>query len=356
MTKYFSWNPVHDQIFDGEYNDQTLTTEDRVDDYSIYTFNKVNSNFSMSALGNTTLNLNVNKDAVNVKNHIYWSSNVYGKVINIITGRLWCNGSYGGKKYNAVIESYRPNYLSFNVSSIFLMRNYNNILFQNVYMNANSSGSLLITGNNNVVFSGDGGDINIYDNFSYQINYSNRIHIENVNFNINIKGDSHIGFELNASIIEFFSYDKDGNRGIKLNNISYGNIYSPRISLNDAKIYINDNAILRFSTDNLVVTSGGRFTISSNGQMNASGLVNNSLGFSGSDLSSYPKGLFSFNAPNGAINGFFTFDGWTTGKELSDLFMYELISVNGNTDETYLRSVLNFEDANSGLKISMNNN
>lgn len=97
MTKYFSWNPVHDQIFDGEYNDQTLTTEDRVDDYSIYTFNKVNSNFSMSALGNTTLNLNVNKDAVNVKNHIYWSSNVYGKVINIITGRLWCNGSYGGK-------------------------------------------------------------------------------------------------------------------------------------------------------------------------------------------------------------------------------------------------------------------
>lgn len=260
------------------------------------------------------------------------------------------------KKYNAVIESYRPNYLSFNISSIFLMRNYNNILFQNVYMNANSSGSLLINGNNNVVFSGDGGDINIYDNFSYQINYSNRIHIENVNFNINIKGDSHIGFELNASIIEFFSYDKDGNRGIKLNNISYGNIYSPRISLNDAKIYINDNAILRFSTDNLVVTSGGRFTISSNGQMNASGLVNNSLGFSGSDLSSYPKGLFSFNAPNGAINGFFTFDGWTTGKELSDLFMYELISVNGNTDETYLRSVLNFEDANSGLKISMNNN
>lgn len=344
MSNQFTWNPVEDQIYDASYGIATLSQQEEVEGYSSYSFCKINSNFDLSAktvaVPDYTLTFNVSSDVTSTQNHIYWTSESYGKSINIVNGSMRCNGFNSNYQQNVYIVGESENCLNLNIYDGIKFGSYQTILMQNVDMNIKNIGYMWSM-STYFIITGYSVNVVLLDNSYIIISAINGIHIDNVNFDINTLDK--MGLYLSSLRISFFNYALNDNRGIALHNNSKGLVQGALILLNDAKIFVNDTAILNIEVDQLDATNGGRFTVSESGKINFTGYTKLPLPVPGSIAAPYPVGLYAFDAPHGAIDAYFKFGGNYSDSDINFMLSNKLISVNGNTDQLYLQDVLIFE-------------
>lgn len=345
MTNIFVWDPTADQIYDGTYINDTLTQENTDEGYSAYSFYKINADFVLAIDTNSTLNLKRDIHPLDTRDHIHWEVDVSGKSIDIVSGYLNFSGAYNDiatQDSNVTILGSEANILKIKIASKFLISLYNNVLFSDCIIDMIDNSLLNISSINNVMFMGEGSEINVSEESRFTINAYNSVLFSDLKINLS----SHvvnISSFADSGALYFYDYKESDESRINIFENCKVNWQFYKIEINDAKIHIKDNASINLRVDNLILTSGGRFTLSDNSNIHINGSSESYFNFTSAVASTYPKEMFYFNVPGAVGNAKLIFDGIDDGSGLSLLFNYALLSVNGNTDETYLRGIMNFD-------------
>lgn len=365
----FEWNPEINQTYDAEYGDTTLTKEVTLGAHPLYRFLKTDADFTLSGEVATKLMLTVDPDAnlAPSANHIDWSSDTYGRVVNVVKGTLTCRGTTGApgafNNFNVQIAGGKYKALTLNVDGNLIFNKYKVVLFQTVDVHVRNSGSVVFDDVNSVIIDGGANDfddtrIDIDDEASFILDAQKSISITAAHFKVNSSSSLGLHIRSREADINFDMYvGAENTKGISLINTSKGRLISTAISLDHARLYAKNNSLLEIKTDKITAKEGARFTVSENGEIVFEGASAKPIRLTGSIAASYPQKMFSFNTPALTGNACFKMFGITSGSGLSLLLAYELISLNGNTGERYLRSKLKFQDlvsdGNSYLKISL---
>lgn len=370
MTNIFEWNPTLDQTYDADFTNNTLTTENTNNGlFPVNGFYKKDSDFTLVVDDNTNVTLAVDPNIPEISNHINWSSEVYGKAINVVKGTLTCLGTPQESNVtgtaNLLLNGLSNNCLSLNVDGSLYFISYNNNVLEGVNAHVRNSGILKFINSEYISIRGseDIYDTSaaafIDDDASFVAEAKTSVFVHNYHFIASSNSDRSLFIKSLNGSIEFTNYDSEGTRGIKLLKNAKAHIQSANFKLNHAKVYAHRDSYLTIKTDNLVVNDGGRFTLTDKGVISLEGASKKAFTFTGSIAASYPQKLFSFSTSPGLVDGYYKFYGLDSGAGLNLLLSYGLLSVDGVTTEQYLRDVLYFQDlmdgSNKYLKIGMKN-